>query len=104
MHEVDCVSYKNPRLCCELLHEYRLKNLLFDVCIQGRNRIIHQNEFSISVDCASKSNSCLLAATEIDSFFANLSLITAWKDFHIAPKLTNFECFVVLVFIIFIAE
>ena len=96
-HEDPCFSLKVP---CENI----LEDLFLDICIQSRDRIVHQYNISLCVYSSCQRNSGLLPSTQINTFFTNLSLIAGGQNLKISLKLTNLNDMFVPLFIELLAK
>ena len=104
MKKVNCMRDKHSSLSSELAHYQMLKYPLLDICIKSRQRVIHQNELLVYIDCASETNSRLLPATQVDSFLTYLGHISRWEYLDVSAELADLDCLQVLGFVVSFIE
>ena len=74
--EIDCVGYQDYGFAFEMLQQNIFENLFLHVGIESWDGIVQKYQVSISVDCSSKRDSCLLAPAQVDAFLADFSFIS----------------------------
>ena len=69
--------------------EHLIVNFLASLRIEGRNRIVHDDNVRTFVDSPCQTYSSLLAAGQIDTFLTNLSQITRRQKRKVCLKLAS---------------
>ena len=104
MQKINGMSDQKPSLILQFIQKDILKYILLDIRIKRRYGVIHKNQIFLRVNSSSQPNSSFLSSTKIDSLFTNFSLILRRKNLKISFKLTDFNCLIIFLLIIFIAE
>lgn len=67
-------------------------------------RIVEERNVCIVVQCPRDVDSLLLSARQVDSLFANLSLVSVWKHVEICLETGIVHCLVVPLLIVWLAK
>ena len=89
VHEVDCVRHEDSSLVGKNALEDLSEDLLASGAVQGRDRVVHEDNIWALVNGSSQADSSLLATREIDSFFSNFSQISSWHQLNVGFQLAG---------------
>ena len=79
--EIDSVGYEDACLVLEFLLEHFFEYFLLDVGVESRDRVVHEYQFVILIDCPRQAHSGFLPSAEVDSFLSNFCLVAGGQDF-----------------------
>ena len=88
----------------EETHDAFIKNVLANVWVYGRQRVVQQLDVAVLVNSTCQGNALLLTTREIDASFSNLSCIACWQDVQIIFKRAGVNYLIVPIFVIIRAE
>lgn len=77
-----------------------LENFVCDFRVHRTQRIIKQVDIGVLIDCSGQTDSCLLAARNVDSSLADYSVLTIRKLKHIRTKATRLNSHIESLFVI----
>lgn len=69
------MSYQNNCFLFKMVQKNVFKYLLLDISVEGRDWIVQENHFSVSIDSSRERNSSFLSSAQVDSFLSDFGLI-----------------------------
>jgi hypothetical protein len=67
------------------------KDVLSDVGVDRRQRVVEQVEVGVVVDCPGQADALLLAAGQVDPLLADLRLVPAGQDVQVGLERARFD-------------
>lgn len=102
--EIDSVGYEDACLVLEFLLEHFFEYFLLDVGVESRDRVVHENQFVVLIDCPRQAYSGFLPSAEVDSFLSNFGLVAGGQNFQIPFQLAYSDCPLVSLAVVRVAE
>mmetsp|Transcript_31387 Transcript_31387/g.38943 ORF Transcript_31387/g.38943 Transcript_31387/m.38943 type:complete len:209 (+) Transcript_31387:2443-3069(+) len=104
VQKVNGMRYKDPRLLLEHPLEDMLENLFAHIGIKGRDRVVHHDDISISINSPCQAHTRLLATRQVDAFLTNFCLVSSWQDIKITLQLARFNRLLVALSVIWVGK
>ena len=73
-----------------------MEDVSLHVGVESRYWVVHQDDVLVRVDSSSKGDPGLLPAAQVDSFLANLSLISSRQYLQVSGQFADLDDLVVL--------